>query len=280
MKAIALICLVSMYSIHCKAQEAELTSFAKTLNFYIDFQLGRFDSLPVNNTNQIKYRKSVDDAFRQYVLHPASFYDARFVTVKDDAKTRFTRLDQRISVYITDFSSANDKYVVYSYTSGDKRNYMVKDKAGNKIVYEGNSQYAFVDNIHSLDSGHVLLVEQTGNFNTSRRAYVLVKTKPWKKTKSFRGEAFGQVPGEYFTKKFVKARESFQLDCEIDFTFSNPKDINKIFFDPATKILSYKRYSADKRYKVISATWKNGMFEIDDYNVNENLHENSTAVPY
>jgi hypothetical protein len=214
------------------------------------------------------------------VLHTNSGQYDKLVTVKNDEKTKYLRADGRISLYTTSFSINGKTYIIYSYTSQDRKNYLIKENETNIIVYAGNSNIHLVDGLHLLDGNHFLLIEKNGDFNSSRSAFVLTGEKiPWKKVKAFEGKAFGQDPGGYFTKKFIKKREEFQLECGMDFTLSAPGDINSISFDPITKTISYKQYFENKKYKVISARWEHKTFVIDDYNVNENLSGNSVGVP-
>ena len=98
-------------------------------------------------------------------------------------------------------------------------------------------------------------------------------------TKGFEGKAFGQVPADYFKKKYVASRELFQLDCEIEFVLTGQKDINTITYNGATKTLSYKQYTDNKKFILITAPWENNRFKIDDYSVNENLSASGIAVP-
>jgi hypothetical protein len=280
MKKFIVLFIIVFLTSNSFSQEKELELFKKDLNFYIDFRLGKIATLPLNESNQIKYRKKVDEAFANFVLHKNSSQYDKLIIAKDDEKKKFLRLDDRISIYLTTFILNNKTYVVYSYTSGDKINFFIKENESNIIVYEGNSKSCFIDDMYLIDDSHILLIEKNGDFNSSRSAMVLsIKKNPWSIIKAFEGNAFGQVPGEYFSKKYVKTRDTFQLDCEMGFTLSAPEDINRISFDTKTKTLSYKQYFENKKFKLITAKWENEKFIIDDYNVNENLSESSTAVP-
>ena len=269
------------FTLGMHSQEQEFENFKKEFNFYIDFTIGKFDSLPVNQANQTKFTKKVDEAFKQFVLHPKSHEYEKLVIAKGVENTKLIRLDGRGEITITTFNTNNKTYIVYGYTSQPKKNYVIKDVENNKIVYEGNTNNYVIDGIYAIDATHFLLVQRDGDYHTSRSAVVLLLTEKqtWKQTQSFSGMAFGQVPGDYFNKKFVKKRTYFQLECEIDFTMNKPSDINKITFDANTKTISYKQYYETKKPVIITAKWENNLFTIDDYNVNENLRENSLAVP-
>lgn len=280
MKLFITFCLVTLFATNTYAQEKELEVFKKEINLYIDLLLGRVDSLPLNKANQIKVNKRVDEAFRKFVAHKGSYNYDKYVAAKGDTTTKFIVLDGRVSVNVKTFWVNSKVYAVFSYTSRDKRNYCIKENEGNSIVYEGNGTCCYIDHLYAIDDAHFLLVEEVGDGNTSRDATVLSSVKKtWTQIKAFEGNAFGQVPGEYFTKKFVKKRAKFQLECERDVYFTAPKDANNILFDAKTKTLSYKQYIDNRKFKLVTAKWENGTFIIDDYNVGEALSSNGVAVP-
>lgn len=274
------ICLVILFTTPLYAQEKELDNFQEKLNFYIDYLSGNIDSVPQNESNQIKYSKQVDDAFKQFVLHENSSRFDQFSPVKDDERSKQLRLDGRIYIQTKTFLLGGKTYTAFGYDSQDKRNYYIKEDKSNKIVYEGDSKTYLIDELYILDDKHFLLVEQNGDLHSSRSAFVLSgKKNPWSNTKAFEGEAFGQVPGDYLAKKFVKERKELQLNYETAFGHSLPDDVNKISFDPATKTIYYKKYSENNKFITIAAKWENETFVIDDYNVNENLSENTPGFP-
>ena len=262
------------------AQEKELAEFKTTLNLFIDLRLGKVDSLKLNEANQVKYSKKTDDAFKTFVQHKSSYEYDKYIVARNDASIKFSYLDGRIYIHLKTFPVNNKTFVVYSYSTQDKKNYIVKELETNSIVYEGNSNCCYVDHIYAIDSTHFMIVEEDGDMNSSRTAFVLsAKKLPWAKMKAFEGMAFGQVPAGYFTKKYVKKREQFQLDCDMEYTMSAPADINDILFDHRTKTLSYKQYSDNRKFKLITAKWENKTFKIDDYSVREGLTGSETMVP-
>ncbi|MEO6670559.1 MAG: hypothetical protein ABIN36_13835 [Ferruginibacter sp.] len=274
------ICLITLFSINSYSQEKELEHFKIELNFYIDFLLGKAGAVAINPANQAKFRKNVDDAFKAFVVHKNSYNYDKLVQAKNDDKTKYLRLDQRITIYLESFFVNNKTYVVYSFTSSDKNNYLIKEIETNAIVYEGNSTAKYIADLYMIDKAHFLLIEKTGDFSSSREAMVLLTNKePWTKINAFEGKAFGQVPAQYYIKKYVQKRDLFQLKCEMDYTLSAPNDVNKIFFDAATKTMSYKQYSRNNQYKLVKAKWENEKFIIDDYNVSENLSGADNPVP-
>jgi len=262
------------------AQVKEMDDFQKKLNFYMDFNRGKIDSLPVNQSNQIKLRSAVDESFKKFVLDRNSYQYEKLAPAKGDETTKYFRLDGRISVYAKAFPINGKTYIVYSYTSMDKRNYVIKENESNTLVYEGSSKSYLVDALYLLDQNSFLLIEKNGDRNSDRSAFVLSNKKsPWSKVKAFEGKAFGQVPGQYMVKKFVKKRAELQLSCDMDFGAGLPADACTISFDPATRTISYKQYSDHRKFKLISAKWTNNVFIIDDYDVNENFSGNATALP-
>lgn len=279
MKILQTIFWVLFFSVNVYSQESEIENFKISLNEYIDFSIGK-STVPINAANHAKFRKKVDSSFKAFVLNENSNSYDKLIVDKNDDKNKFLRLDGRVSVNVKTFLINSKTYVVYSYTSRDYRDYYIKENETNKIVYKGSGKSCYVDDLYSIDENHFMVVEKTGDFNSSRNAIVLSNKKlPWFVVKAFEGKAFGQVMGDYFNKKFVKKRERFQLDCEMDFTLSAPKDINKIYFDANTKTISYKQYAAGNKFKLITAKWENNTFVIDDYNVNEQLSGNAGAVP-
>lgn len=280
MKNIYTLLVALLLTLPALSQEKELEQFRLELNTYIDFINGKITSMPLNESNQLKLRKKIDQQFKTFVLHKDSYQYDKLIAPKEEGKEKFIRLDGRVSVYLKAFILNNKTFIVYSYTSRDKMNFYIKDEESNTIVYEGDSKSYLIDNLFWLDDTHVLLIEKNGDRNTSRAAAVLsTQKKPWTITKGFEGNAFGQVPGDYFNKKYVASRELFQLDCEIEFVLSGQKDINTITYNGSTKTLSYKRYTDNKKFILITSHWENNRFKIDDYNVNENLSASGIAVP-
>lgn len=273
---VCILCVTSMHS-----QEQEFERFRKAFHFYIDFTIGRFDSLPVNAVNQKKISKQVDDAFKAFVNHPHSHEYEKLIVAKGNDRDKFVRLDGRGELHVTTFKTSGKPYLVYGYSAQPKKNYVVKDADSNTIVYEGNTNDYIVDGIYPIDATHMLLVQRDGDYHTSRSAVVLAITDKgvWKTTKSFSGNAFGQVPGEYRTKKFVKNRTYFQLECDFSYTMGHPADINQVSFDTLTNTLSYKQYYENKKPVIVSAKWENNLFVIDDYDVGENLSRDEVGVP-
>ncbi len=269
---VAGIILAILCSKNSNAQDTALVQFKKALNHYIDFTSRLIDSIPLNEKNNGRLSKQVDDQFKAFVLHPGSYQASEWVQSANNKDVRFIRVDARGSIYLSAFKVADKNYAVYSYTSRDKNNFFIKDTDAGAIVFDGGGVYHDVAGIYRIEDGFILLIVKEGDRNTSRTAMVLSdKKNAWVLTKSFEGKAFGQVPGQYFNKKFVKRREKFQLDCDFGVTMTAPVDVNHIQFDTASKKISYKQYTDARTYTLVTAQWVNNVFIIDDYNANENF---------
>lgn len=263
-----------------EAQEAELDKFVKTLNLFLDFTRGKVDSLPLTKKgNYEKMVKAVDQSFEEFVKHNNSGQYEKFRQAQGHSNLRFINAENRVSIYLTSFNIKEKTFEVFGYTCADRRIYMIKDRQSNTVVFAGNNGSYEIDNLDNIDDQHVLIIENNGDRGTSRSAFVLSTVKtPWVKIKAFEGKAFGQVPADYLNKQFVKAREELQLEYERVFGMKVPDDINKIYYDPPTKTISYKEYSDLNNFKTVKAAWINNKFIIDDYYANENFSEN-VAVP-
>lgn len=269
------ICLILLFSVVSKAQETEFANFQKELNSYIDFTLSRPGYPPINETNRNKFSKAVDDAFKTFVLQKNSNTYDKLLPVKNDPNSKLMRPDGRIYIETKTFSVNSKTYVAYGYESYSKTNYVIKEIETNTIVYEGDSKTYLIDGIYAIDETHFLLVEKNGHIALSRSAFVLSgKKTPWIKVNAFEGKAFGQVPGRYHEKKFVKSRDELQLDYDIPSEVV-ADDVNKISFDPATKTLSYKQYFEKNKSKTVKAKWEQNKFIIDDCDANESLSQMS-----
>lgn len=262
------------------AQEKELENFTNEINFYIDFTLGKTPAYPVNESNQNKFRKKVDEVFMEFVLQKNSNQFDKFIISRDDKNLKFIRASGKCEIYLSTFITNNKSYSVFSYTSMNKINYFVKDDTNNTIVYDGDSKSSFVDTIIAIDENHIILIEITGDHHYSRKVMVLsTKKEKWTKLDAFEGKAFGQVPADYFNSKYVKKRAVFNFSCDSFPPMYCPKDFNKITFDNRTKTLSYKIYSEGKLPQIVSSKWENEMFKIDDYFFNENRSYEDIPMP-
>ena len=250
------------------AQEKELEDFTHEIDFYIDFTVSKSPSLPVNEANQNKFRKKVDDAFIQFILHKNSNQCSKFISSANNPDFKFIRASKKCEITLKTFTTDQKSYSVFSYTSMNKINYFIKDDSTNTIVYDGNSKVSTVDSILAIDGSHIIVIEEIGDYHYGRAVTVLSTLQtPWKPLKAFEGKAFGQVPMEYFTSKYVKRRAQFIFSCN-DFPPSYfPKNFNQISFNTSTKTLSYTIYPERNVPKIVSAKWENEHFILDDYSV-------------
>lgn len=280
MKPLLTLCLLAFQFSVVKAQETEMDNFVKTLNLFVDFTRGKVDSLPLTKKgNYEKMVKAVDHSFEAFVKNAQSGNYEKFREANGNPKMKFFRANDWVSVYLTTYNIQEKLFEVFGYTCGDRKIYMIKEKQNNQVVFIGRNGSYELDNLAYIDEQHVLLIENNGDHGSSRSAFVLSTVKiPWAKIKAFEGRAFGQVPADYLNKQFVKSREELQLEYEMVFGMQVPDDINKIYYDPLTKTISYKEYSDLHNFKTVKASWNGNKFIIDDYYANENFSEHD-AVP-
>lgn len=260
------------------AQEKEMENFDKEIDFYIDFTLQKFPDLPVNEANQTKFRKKVDDVFKEFVLQKDSNLFDKLITSRDNPNLKFIRVNKKCEVTVTTFTTNHKSYIVYGYTSMNKINYFVKDNEANTIVFEGDSKASSLDDIIYIDENHILLVVVVGDYHYGREVMVLsTKKQPWTVLKAFEGKAFGQVSMDYYNSKYVKRRAVFHFSCNDFPPMYCPKDFNKIAYDTNTKTLSYKIYMEGKRPQLITSKWENEVFKIDDYNMS--INSSDVGIP-
>lgn len=272
MKKIFIYLLLCITSTNLFSQEVELENFRKELDFFIEYSLGKITSMPQNEVNHNKLVKKVDDAFALFITHPNSQNSPNFKTALNDNNVKFSYIDSRIYVCIETFTTKKSSYVVYSYSSGFRKAYFIKNNNTNTIVYRGKPGMMYVDNIFEIDDKNVLLIEKDGDRHTSKKAMVVSSVQPtWKLIEAFKGKTFGQVNADYFNKKFVNKRPFLLLECDFEDLMTAPKEANEIYFDENTKTISYKIFENNYKFKVISSKWENNMFTIDDYDVGENF---------
>lgn len=258
------------------SQEVELEKFRKELDFFIEYCLGKAPSMSQNEVNHNKLVKKVDDAFALFVTHTESQNTPNFKTSTNNPTIKFSYIDSRIYVCIETFTTKNSSYSVYSYSSGFRKAYFIKNNTTNTLVYRGKIGLLYIDNIYEIDDDHILLVEKDGDRNTSKKVMVFSNIQPtWKLIEAFKGKAFGQVKNDYSAKKFVNKRPFLLLECEFEDLMTAPKEANQIYFDSNTKTISYKIFENSYKFKVISSKWENNMFTIDDYDVGENFSGSS-----
>lgn len=261
------------------AQKSEFLSFRNEINFYLDFVNHRVDSLKVNEVNQTKYTKCVDDAFLSFAKVANSHLLDTFRLAKDDTTKHFLFMDNRTSFTVKSFYSSFGHLAVYSYTSSARNKYLIKDIVSDKVVLIGSRNIAYVSDVFYLDSTHVMVIEEHGDQHTSRMAMVYsVTTQGWNQLNAFEGFS------NEFNKKgesvslYKKNRPYFQLECSWESSMLLPQDVSKIYYDSSTRILKYKLYDANKLFKWVAAKWENNLFIIDDVNVDEVVSQGGVEI--
>ena len=262
------------------AQQAEVDELNQAFDYYRLYNIGKIDSMPQNPTNYTKVIGKLDSTFKAFILHEKSQDYEKFKLAQGSSNFKFFRLDNTVEIDAAWFVVDSITYVVFGYQLQNQPNYFIKRLSDHKIVYSGNALACYVDAMYFLEPDKILLIEEDGDFNKSKKVSVVSTIgKEWKPLKAFKGLAFGQVFGEYRKMKFVEKRTYFQLDCDMDVFMTAPKDVNQVAFNENTKTLSYKQYEGPNRFKKIEAKWENGMFTIDDYNVGDAFQSNSPAMP-
>lgn len=280
MRSIITVCFLILLTAAVHAQETEVTALNNAFNFLLAYQNGKVDSLPRNATNYNKVVTQLDSTFKTFILHPKSQDYEKFVLAKGHTNFKFFRLENTIEIDAVSFAVDSVPYVVFGYKTQNRPNYFIKRLPDNKIVFDGKALTSGVDGMYAIEKNRILLVEKAGDHNTSRQVSVIATDgKQWKQLKAFKGLAFGQVAGDYMNKKFVDRRIYFQLECEMEVLMLAPQDANQVSFDEKTKVLSYKQYDENRRFKKIAAKYENGMFTIDDYNVADKIPAGNSAVP-
>jgi len=257
-------------SVSSFAQKNEFLNFRKEINFYHEFVNQRIDSLKVNEANQAKYTKRVDDAFSTFAKVANSHVLDTFRLAKDDTTNRFLFMDMRTSVAVKSFFSSFGHLAVYSYSSSSRNKYLIKDILSNKVVVVGSRNIPYVSDVFYLDSTHVMVVEENGDQHTSRMAMIYsISNQGWKQIDAFEGLSNEFNKKGESVKIFKKNRPYFQLECSWESSMLLPLDVSNIYYDPYTKVLKYKLYDANKQFKWITSKWQNNVFKIDDVDVDE-----------
>lgn len=265
MKYLSLLLLL-LVSIGAYAQDSEFTRFADEVKFYNLFIRGKIDSLKVDEANQNKFRPRLDEVFRKFVLYPGSEQYSRFVRSRSDQALKFINGNNMFEVEVDSINDGDKIWLVYGYTFSEKKNYMVKDFSSNKIVWEGNSNTNTVQLIGKLDSVHYVVVEENGDVNAAREAFVVkFLNDKWTRIKGFEGKQLGTYPADLSEMKYVKRRERLQLEYRFDMLMTYSLDVNDMLYNPSTKTLSYRILLENRNTKTVSAQWKNGVFLMDDY---------------
>ncbi|UZT98310.1 hypothetical protein ODZ84_01695 [Chryseobacterium fluminis] len=236
------------------AQDKELKDFTKILT---DFNECRYRNECVKDGKV--WHENIAASFRKLILTDT---DEIFKESYNDVYRKYS-IDSKKIIYRADFSNNGKSFSAYSYKSDHANRYFVVDHSLDTVVYSSGNSVIFVDGIFAVDEQHYLIIQNSSD-SKSASVYILTKDKKWENAKAFRGEGFGMTMSEpYHTKTFGEERKYFELDYRTAMTY--PAESRKIFFNPETKILSYRQYSDETHYKVISSEWKNKRFDIDDF---------------
>lgn len=258
MKFYILLILISFSSF---SQNKELRVFNEKLNFLLDFQSGKLDSVAKSKTTHQEAVHQLDESFKAYVTNENSYscYDCRISSENENIK--FFDLDKITQIVLHSFQVNQKTYVSYSYRSFHKQNYFIKDLENNKIVYQGNGKTYSIENIYEIEENYFILIEIHGDRRESREIMVLKNdNNSWKQIKGFEGKELSP----YFELKYKAKRTILKFECDgIDVL--NYPEINSLRFDKNLKTISFTKYIGKNKFEIISTTWKDKKFNIDDY---------------
>jgi len=57
-----------------------------------------------------------------------------------------------------------------------------------------------------------------------------------------------------------------------------PQDVSDIYFDLNSKMLKYKQYDANKKFKWITSKWENNIFKIDDFDADKGFSQSGVEM--
>ncbi|MCS3529089.1 hypothetical protein [Chryseobacterium sp. JUb7] len=236
------------------AQEKELKDFTK---IFTDFNKCRYENKCVEDIKQ--WHKNIANSFRKLIV---TNNDKIFTEPYNDVYKKYS-IDTEKFIYKATFSNNGKSFSAYSYKSDHANRYFIVDNSTHSIVYSSLNSVIFLDGIFAVDQQYYLVIEDMSSDKTAS-VYMLSKDKKWENAEAFRGEGFGMTLSEpYYNKSFREKRKRFNLDYRTATTY--PIESKKIFFNPETKVLSYRQYSDKTHYKEISSEWKNKRFDIDDF---------------
>lgn len=247
------------------AQRTELEAFQQSVDRYIEYASGDFEQNEHPAQSAEGYRQAIDKTFRAFVLAHLSEGFEDFYT--GDGPRLSMSLEQ-VTVYVQLFAVAKKTYAAFGYSSSIGDDYYIKDIDASRIVYRGNKRIPFICGVYGLDAHHILLIEQYGDMNLSRRAFVVNANKTnWEPTAAFEG-----LQWNYGDEMLYKKRRMY-LHIEMSFAtmLNAPKKASEIYFDPISKRIFYKKYLDGKETEVVDALWEKGKFGIDDYDVGEDI---------
>lgn len=253
--------IIFLISSNLFSQEKELDIFKEKLNFLIDYQLGKLDSITKSKTIYQEAVNQVDDSFKAFVNNENSYncYDCRVSSLDENIK--FFDIDKKTQIVLHTFIVNNKTYVSYSYRSFSKQNYFIKDIEKNFVIYRGNGKTFSVENIFEIENDFFILIEKHGDRRESRDIMVLQNiNNSWEQINGFEGK---ELNYDYKLKYKVK-RPILTFECDGIEVYDYP-EMNSLKFDKNSKTISYKKYSGKNKFEVINSVWKDKKFIIDDY---------------
>jgi len=300
------------------AQTEELNAFRSAVVFFVNYDRGKVDSVPRNESNTALYGDRRQNAFLAFVLHPDSknldtlkekaiqypgiyelngvsysFFDGRqnFLekSLENNVNHRITfcgiydyGLPNFVAMTIQPFIRRGQEYVVYSYSLNGEGNYLVKEVSGNSITFESTSTTSDppILKFQSIDSDHILLVEDLGDHG--QMAFVLnTATVPWTRVNAFRGLGFDEGSVDYSKLLPFDKRPFLRVASNRSMTVGYGKQVEEISFNEETKTISYTQPigSSKEEHKVIQAQWNREMFALDDYYLGQYLEDEPPPHP-
>lgn len=258
MKFLFFLFLITSYTF---SQEKELDIFKEKLNFLIDYQLGKLDSITRSKIIYQEVVNQVDDSFKDFVNSEDSYncYNCRVSSL--DKNIKFFEIDKKTQIVLHTFIVNNKTFVSYSYRSFSKQNYFIKDIEKNVVIYQGNGKTFGVENIFEIENDYYILIEKHGDRRESREIMILQNTNnSWKQINGFEGkELNNNLELEYKSKRPI-----LSFYCDGIEVFNYP-EINILKFDKNSKTISHKKYLGKNKFEIITSTWKDKKFIIDDY---------------
>lgn len=270
-------------SLQLQAQTAELSAFQQALTHFVNYDLGKIDSLPKSAATTSRLQKAMDDAFGAFVVHKDSkdlaqlkksatpagrswVIDNRsyfFDELRRDMYSQATEnnlyygitfygfydyeLSNFVSFFIQPFKVGGKDYVAYSYSLNGAGTFYIKDAGSNLVVFKLHSltSNAALAGFHQIDLDHVLLVEDMGD-NGQRAVVVQTTGGTWKTINSFKGSAFPDNATTY-TKKSQRGPRTY-------LRYASAKKFKALYgfgflkeyvirFDEASGTISYKLFN-------------------------------------
>jgi hypothetical protein len=303
------------------SQAKELEVLRSAIYRYTQYDKGKIDSIPKNKANDNRLKSDLDRSWMDFVLHKDSknldvlkksgvdnrtsyiignhnyffherrkdpairtlennvnFYSIGFYGIYDYDRPNF------VYVYMQPFVFQGRELVVYHFSLKGQEEYLIKDLATNKIVFQNKAMNsgAPIVSLQSIDKNHCLIVEALENHG--QRAFVLETQKPeWKILPAFQGKAFRNSLGDYKDKVDAGPRKQLRFAVNHNITSIYGDNFLKSYqikFDSATQTISYKQYrKEEKDAPVIEAKWKNNTFVMDDYYIGEHLNDEPMPFP-